>query len=202
MLFRSHTKDAPFKWQNLVFLLQRKGKKESHITPESYFLTLPGNNKGSPPAKKRDRVVLTMPEKLVLLQAYAVEPYPTQSTIERLAEELQKKSSTIVNWFHNYRYGTRIIVPPPCQCTIVVTPCSDYSVWRWFFWQCVMVVGPILCCTQQCNVVATRFPTSYGGKYLLDCQILLGHVWKYFYVCVRCAFKKFIFSINLVKIWS
>ncbi|XP_076802400.1 homeobox protein ceh-38-like isoform X1 [Clavelina lepadiformis] len=60
-------------------------------------------NNIAPVTKKKSRVVLSTEEKLILLQAYAVEPYPSHNTVNLLATKLNKKSSTIVNWFHNYR---------------------------------------------------------------------------------------------------
>ena len=55
-------------------------------------------------SKKKSRVILSAEEKRILLKAYSAEPYPSQNTVHDLARKLSKKPSTIVNWFHNYRY--------------------------------------------------------------------------------------------------
>lgn len=53
---------------------------------------------------KKQRIVLSTEEKEVLRRAYTIEPYPSQETVDMLANKLGRKSSTVVNWFHNYRY--------------------------------------------------------------------------------------------------
>ncbi|XP_041456465.1 homeobox protein cut-like 1 isoform X1 [Lytechinus variegatus] len=64
----------------------------------------PGNSQGvgSPPSK-RARVLLTPEEKDCLKASYDKEPYPTQATIDALAEQLNLPTSTVINWFHNHR---------------------------------------------------------------------------------------------------
>nr|XP_039257568.1 uncharacterized protein LOC120334181 [Styela clava] len=52
---------------------------------------------------KKQRIVLSTEEKEVLRRTYGIEPYPSQETVDLLAGKLGRKSSTIVNWFHNYR---------------------------------------------------------------------------------------------------
>ncbi|KAG7283580.1 hypothetical protein CRUP_026507 [Coryphaenoides rupestris] len=42
-------------------------------------------------------------EKEALRKAYLLEPYPSQNTIEMLASQLNLKTNTVINWFHNYR---------------------------------------------------------------------------------------------------
>lgn len=56
-----------------------------------------------PGQAKKPRVVLASQEKEALKRAYQLEPYPSQSTIERLSSQLGLKISTVINWFHNYR---------------------------------------------------------------------------------------------------
>lgn len=58
-------------------------------------------------ALKRPRVVLSAQEKQTLLSAYELEPYPSQNTIDRLAAQLGLQTSTVSNWFYNYRSRIR-----------------------------------------------------------------------------------------------
>ncbi|KAJ7994090.1 hypothetical protein DPEC_G00262320 [Dallia pectoralis] len=51
---------------------------------------------------KKARVVLGAEEKEALRKAYLLEPYPSQHTIEMLASQLNLKTNTVINWFHNY----------------------------------------------------------------------------------------------------
>ncbi|KAL0979533.1 hypothetical protein UPYG_G00186270 [Umbra pygmaea] len=51
---------------------------------------------------KKARVVLGTEEKETLRKAYLLEPYPSQHTIEMLASQLNLKTNTVINWFHNY----------------------------------------------------------------------------------------------------
>uniref|UniRef100_A0A3B5LLP8 Homeobox protein cut-like n=1 Tax=Xiphophorus couchianus TaxID=32473 RepID=A0A3B5LLP8_9TELE len=51
---------------------------------------------------KKPRVVLGAEEKEALRKAYMQEPYPSQNTIEMLASQLNLKTNTVINWFHNY----------------------------------------------------------------------------------------------------
>lgn len=54
---------------------------------------------------KKPRVVLGPEEKEALKKAYQQKPYPSPKTIEELASQLNLKTSTVINWFHNYRLG-------------------------------------------------------------------------------------------------
>lgn len=54
---------------------------------------------------KKPRVVLAPEEKEALRKAYQLEPYPSQQTIELLSFQLNLKTNTVVNWFHNYRWA-------------------------------------------------------------------------------------------------
>ncbi|XP_053313120.1 homeobox protein cut-like 1 isoform X1 [Spea bombifrons] len=56
---------------------------------------------------KKPRVVLAPEEKEALKQAYQQKPYPSPKTIEELATQLNLKTSTVINWFHNYRSRIR-----------------------------------------------------------------------------------------------
>lgn len=56
---------------------------------------------------KKPRVVLGPEEKEALKKAYQQKPYPSPKTIEELASQLNLKTSTVINWFHNYRSAFR-----------------------------------------------------------------------------------------------
>ncbi|XP_062844252.1 cut-like homeobox 1b isoform X2 [Trichomycterus rosablanca] len=56
---------------------------------------------------KKARVVLAPEEKEALKRAYQQKPYPSPKTIEELATQLNLKTSTVINWFHNYRSRIR-----------------------------------------------------------------------------------------------
>ncbi|XP_018413835.1 PREDICTED: homeobox protein cut-like 2 isoform X2 [Nanorana parkeri] len=56
---------------------------------------------------KKPRVVLALEEKEALKKAYQMEPYPSQQTIELLSFQLNLKTNTVINWFHNYRSRMR-----------------------------------------------------------------------------------------------
>ncbi|XP_078523597.1 homeobox protein cut-like 2 isoform X2 [Lissotriton helveticus] len=56
---------------------------------------------------KKPRVVLALEEKEALKKAYQREPYPSQQTIELLSFQLNLKTNTVINWFHNYRSRMR-----------------------------------------------------------------------------------------------
>nr|XP_046169835.1 homeobox protein cut-like 1 [Oncorhynchus gorbuscha] len=57
--------------------------------------------------QKKVRVVLGPEEKEALKRAYQEKPYPSPKTIEELASKLNLKTSTVINWFHNYRSRIR-----------------------------------------------------------------------------------------------
>ncbi|XP_045928922.1 cut-like homeobox 1b isoform X3 [Micropterus dolomieu] len=61
----------------------------------------------SPGHLKKPRVVLGPEEKEALKRAYQQKPYPSPKTIEELASQLNLKTSTVINWFHNYRSRIR-----------------------------------------------------------------------------------------------
>lgn len=62
---------------------------------------------------KKPRVVLGAEEKEALRKAYLLEPYPSQNTIEMLASQLNLKTNTVINWFHNYRPVQRPLLTTP-----------------------------------------------------------------------------------------
>ncbi|XP_043094178.1 homeobox protein cut-like 2 [Puntigrus tetrazona] len=61
------------------------------------------DDRGRCEATKRPRVILSAPEREALLETYRTEPYPSQITVERLAARLGLNTSTVSNWFYNYR---------------------------------------------------------------------------------------------------
>lgn len=80
---------------------------------------------------KKPRVVLAPEEKEALKRAYQQKPYPSPKTIEELATQLNLKTSTVINWFHNYR------------CVASREPCSSGMVW----------LGSGRCCSASVVVV-------------------------------------------------
>ncbi|XP_059403205.1 homeobox protein cut-like 2 [Carassius carassius] len=56
---------------------------------------------------KRPRVIFSAQEREALIAVYQTEPYPSPHTIERLAAQLGLHSSTVSNWFYNYRSRSR-----------------------------------------------------------------------------------------------
>lgn len=71
----------------------------SNDTAEFYH-----SSASSPPsAAKKQRVLFSEEQKEALRLAFALDPYPSLSTIEFLASELTLESRTITNWFHNHR---------------------------------------------------------------------------------------------------
>ncbi|XP_077078095.1 homeobox protein cut-like 1 [Siphateles boraxobius] len=80
-------------------------------------------------AIKRPRVVLSAHEKDSLRAAYQLEPYPSQYTIERLASQLALQTSTVSNWFYNYRSRIRRDgLTKPVQTRTVQSPASSSPV--------------------------------------------------------------------------
>lgn len=55
------------------------------------------------PAVKKARILFTEEQKEALKIAFAMDPYPSSSTSEFLAKELNLSIRTITNWFHNHR---------------------------------------------------------------------------------------------------
>uniref|UniRef100_A0A8C1PTA6 Homeobox protein cut-like n=1 Tax=Cyprinus carpio TaxID=7962 RepID=A0A8C1PTA6_CYPCA len=99
----------------------KKMEKKAYLK-RRYGLLSPGSDSDSPGAHsdcispgltplelcpfsqaKKPRVVLAAEEKEALTKAYLQEPYPSQHTIEMLAAQLNLKTNTVINWFHNYR---------------------------------------------------------------------------------------------------
>ncbi|KAJ6216987.1 hypothetical protein RDWZM_008144 [Blomia tropicalis] len=57
----------------------------------------------SQPAAKKARILFTEEQKEALRIAFAMDPYPSSTTAEFLAKELNLSIRTITNWFHNHR---------------------------------------------------------------------------------------------------
>ncbi|XP_031433570.1 homeobox protein cut-like 1 isoform X2 [Clupea harengus] len=90
-------------------------KRAHHLLSSGFDRDSPANTSdigpclesSHPGQAKKTRVVLATQEKEALKRAYQLEPYPSQSTIERLAAQLGLRISTVINWFHNYRSRMR-----------------------------------------------------------------------------------------------
>ncbi|XP_077862726.1 homeobox protein cut-like 1 [Saccoglossus kowalevskii] len=74
----------------------------STLTTENFEMSQVLSSNGFSPMKK-PRTLLTSHEKDALLLAYSQEPYPSQTSIDFLAAELNLLPSTVTNWFHNHR---------------------------------------------------------------------------------------------------
>lgn len=96
---------------------------------------------------KKARVVLAPEEKEALKRAYQQKPYPSPKTIEELASQLNLKTSTVINWFHNYRWVERNWEKAGNGCR----PGSKYFFVTLAFF-CVVVGLPAvcLCLTEGC----------------------------------------------------
>lgn len=57
----------------------------------------------NPQPVKKARILFTEEQKEALRVAFAMDPYPTSTTAEFLAKELNLSMRTITNWFHNHR---------------------------------------------------------------------------------------------------
>ena len=61
------------------------------------------NDTSGPPHQKRARLFFSDDQKEMLRSAYTADPYPSQASIDELAEKLSVGSKTVTNWFHNHR---------------------------------------------------------------------------------------------------
>ena len=88
--------------------MKRRHSSVSETRPVESSLGLSESGLGGSPHRpqqqlKKPRVVLAPEEKEALKSAYQQKPYPSPKTIEELASQLNLKTSTVINWFHNYR---------------------------------------------------------------------------------------------------
>ncbi|XP_039612516.1 cut-like homeobox 1b isoform X2 [Polypterus senegalus] len=92
--------------------MKRRHSSVSDSQPVDSSLTTIDYSQGASPQHqhhqlKKPRVVLAPEEKEALKRAYQQKPYPSPKTIEELANQLNLKTSTVINWFHNYRSRIR-----------------------------------------------------------------------------------------------
>ncbi|KAK7163856.1 hypothetical protein R3I94_002540 [Phoxinus phoxinus] len=117
----------PHSVQRLTDTDQRARLKRDSQRPSDGFCLSDGS--GAFEAIKRPRVVLSAHEKDSLRAAYQREPYPSQHTIERLAAQLALQTSTVSNWFYNYRSRIRRDgLTEPVQTRTVRSPASSSPV--------------------------------------------------------------------------
>uniref|UniRef100_H9GM27 One cut domain family member n=1 Tax=Anolis carolinensis TaxID=28377 RepID=H9GM27_ANOCA len=94
-----------------AYMKRRHSSVSDSQAPESSSSGLDYGQGSSPQAQhhqlKKPRVVLAPEEKEALKRAYQQKPYPSPKTIEELATQLNLKTSTVINWFHNYRSRIR-----------------------------------------------------------------------------------------------
>ncbi|XP_039517464.1 homeobox protein cut-like 1 isoform X2 [Pimephales promelas] len=106
--------------------LKRDSQRPSDGSGHGFCLS---GGSGACEAIKRPRVVLSAHEKDSLRAAYELEPYPSQHTIERLASQLALQTSTVSNWFYNYRSRIRRDdLTEPVQTRTVQSPASSSPV--------------------------------------------------------------------------
>ncbi|KAL4660542.1 homeobox protein cut-like 1 [Arapaima gigas] len=96
---------------NLAYMKRRHSSVSESQAAEPGLPGGEGSQSGSPQHQqhqlKKPRVVLAPEEKEALKRAYQQKPYPSPKTIEELASQLNLKTSTVINWFHNYRSRIR-----------------------------------------------------------------------------------------------
>ncbi|XP_056360471.1 homeobox protein cut-like 2 isoform X2 [Oenanthe melanoleuca] len=101
------------KLEKKAYLKRRYGLMSAGSDSESPGARSECASPGAPPQElsllqiKKPRVVLAPEEKEALKKAYQLEPYPSQQTIELLSFQLNLKTNTVINWFHNYRSRMR-----------------------------------------------------------------------------------------------
>ena len=61
------------------------------------------NSSSSPSPAKKQRILFSEHQKEALKLAFSLDPYPSTSAMEFLAQELNLSTRTITNWFHNHR---------------------------------------------------------------------------------------------------
>ncbi|XP_030318440.1 homeobox protein cut-like 1 isoform X5 [Calypte anna] len=95
---------------NLAYMKRRHSSVSDSQSCESSSAGIDYSQGASPQPQhqlKKPRVVLAPEEKEALKRAYQQKPYPSPKTIEELATQLNLKTSTVINWFHNYRSRIR-----------------------------------------------------------------------------------------------
>ncbi|XP_039517463.1 uncharacterized protein cux2a isoform X1 [Pimephales promelas] len=112
--------------ETMTARLKRDSQRPSDGSGHGFCLS---GGSGACEAIKRPRVVLSAHEKDSLRAAYELEPYPSQHTIERLASQLALQTSTVSNWFYNYRSRIRRDdLTEPVQTRTVQSPASSSPV--------------------------------------------------------------------------
>lgn len=64
-------------------------------------------DRASPYYIKKARYSFTEDQKKTLRKAFQNDPYPTSVAIERLANDMDLSSKTVINWFHNHRMRSK-----------------------------------------------------------------------------------------------
>ena len=80
-------------------------------------------------SRSKRRSLFTDEQRRVLKQIFENEPYPSQSTLEQLVDELALPINKIANWFHNSRMRAKSHVNPSLLSTSLLnhqnTPSDD-----------------------------------------------------------------------------
>ena len=79
------------------------GGSGGHIQMGLHHLPGASISSSSPSPAKKQRILFSEQQKEALKLAFSLDPYPSTSAMEFLAQELNLSTRTITNWFHNHR---------------------------------------------------------------------------------------------------
>ena len=71
----------------------------------------------SPSPAKKQRILFSEQQKEALKLAFSLDPYPSTSAMEFLAQELNLSTRTITNWFHNHRMRLKQMQQSNSDCS-------------------------------------------------------------------------------------
>ena len=81
-----------------------EGSVDGSPSPCGQIQSGPGASLSSSPSPaKKQRILFSEQQKEALKLAFSLDPYPSTSAMEFLAQELNLSTRTITNWFHNHR---------------------------------------------------------------------------------------------------
>lgn len=102
---RTHMEDGfTFKqYDNPLFNMPNNFNLTSSLSKNILGNQFASSNLSQQPAVKKARILFTEEQKEALKIAFAMDPYPSSTTAEFLAKELNLSIRTITNWFHNHR---------------------------------------------------------------------------------------------------
>ena len=86
---------------------------------DPYSADSPGSNSAT---SKKQRVYFTEEQREALKIAFALDPYPSTSSMEFLSQELGLECRNISNWFHNHRMRLKQQLPQGMSQYVPVCP--------------------------------------------------------------------------------